>query len=323
MDRAIVEEGGIEFFGIPAGKLRRYLSLRNIADIFKVLAGFFAARRILKRKKPDMIFSKGGFVSVPPCAAAASLGIPLCTHESDLSPGLATKINARFARLIFTAYADTARFFPPAYQSRLRLVGNPIRPEFRDADPDKGRAFLGLGPRDRILLVLGGSQGAREINELVRESLPELTGPYVVVHQTGPGWEPPASVKAERYRPYPYFKGEMPHVLAAAELVLGRSGAGTLWECAALGRPMVLIPLRGSGTRGDQVENARYFEKAAAAVVLQGDAGAAALGETIRSLAADGDRRATMARAAAALGAADSIALIAREVLSLLKKEPL
>jgi UDP-N-acetylglucosamine--N-acetylmuramyl-(pentapeptide) pyrophosphoryl-undecaprenol N-acetylglucosamine transferase len=326
MDRAIVEGGGVEFFGIPAGKLRRYFSFRTIADGFKVLAGFFAARRILKREKPAVLFSKGGFVSVPPCAAAASLGIPLCTHESDLSPGLATKINARFARIIFTAYADTGRFFPPAYQSRLRPVGNPVRPEFRFADPGKGRAFLGIGPRERVLLVLGGSQGAREINDLVRESLPELTGPYMVVHQTGPGGDPgdPPEVPAEaagRYLPFPYFKEEMPHILAAAELVLGRSGAGTLWECAALGRPMVLIPLRGSGTRGDQVENARYFEAAGAALVFQG--GAAALGETIRELAADGERRAAMARAAAAIGAADSAGLIAREVLSLLKKEPL
>jgi UDP-N-acetylglucosamine--N-acetylmuramyl-(pentapeptide) pyrophosphoryl-undecaprenol N-acetylglucosamine transferase len=197
-------------------------------------------------------------------------------------------------------------------------VGNPVRPEFREADPAKGRAFLGIGPQERILLVLGGSPGARAINELVRENLPELTGPYVVVHQTGPGWEPPEA--EARYRPYPYFKGEMPHILAAAELVLGRSGAGALWECAALGRPMVLIPLRGPGTRGDQVENARYFEKAGAAVVLQGGAG---LGETVRAVAADGERRAAMSRAAAAVGAADSAALIAREVLSLLKKEPL
>jgi UDP-N-acetylglucosamine--N-acetylmuramyl-(pentapeptide) pyrophosphoryl-undecaprenol N-acetylglucosamine transferase len=319
MDRALVEEGGVEFFGIPSGKLRRYLSLRNIADVFKVLAGFFAARSILRRKKPALLFSKGGFVSVPPCAAAASLGIPLCTHESDLSPGLATKINARFARIIFTSYADTGRFFPPAYQSRLHPVGNPVRPEFRGADPGKGRAFLGIGPHERVLLVLGGSQGAREINRLVRDSLPELTGPYVVVHQTGGGWEAPA---AGRYLPYPYFKGEMPHILAAAELVLGRSGAGALWECAALGRPMVLIPLRGSGTRGDQVENARYFEEAGAAVVLQGEA-VSALGETVRSLAADGERRAAMSRASAAIGAADSAGLIAREVLSLLKKERL
>ncbi|MDR3343362.1 MAG: undecaprenyldiphospho-muramoylpentapeptide beta-N-acetylglucosaminyltransferase [Treponema sp.] len=311
MDESIVLHAGFEFFGIPSGKLRRYVSLQNVTDVFKVGAGFCVARNILKREKPAMLFSKGGFVSVPPVAAAASLRVPVCTHESDFSPGLATKLNIRFAHRIFTTYKDTAAFFPRSCQDRIVLSGNPVRPEFRCADPARGRAFLQVGAGERILLVLGGSQGAREINELVRESLPELTRQYVVVHQTGPAQEGDAT---ERYRPYPYIRGEMPHVIAAAELVLGRSGAGTIWECATVGRPMVLIPLQGSGTRGDQVENARFFEKAGAAVVL-GAGTPEVLIQTITSIARDAEKRKAMAAAAGRIGDRDGAQIITETIL--------
>jgi UDP-N-acetylglucosamine--N-acetylmuramyl-(pentapeptide) pyrophosphoryl-undecaprenol N-acetylglucosamine transferase len=205
MDRSLVEDAGIEFFGIPSGKLRRYFALRTIVDFFKVVGGFFAARKILKKQmrlKKDknnkgtkgflnktILFSKGGYVSVPPCAAAASLGIPVFTHESDYSPGLATKINARFVSAkgrIFTAYEETKKFFPEKIRERITVSGNPVRSAFRSADPKKGRTFLQVTDNERILLVLGGSQGAHEINELIRKSLDRLTETYTVVHQTGP-----------------------------------------------------------------------------------------------------------------------------------------
>jgi UDP-N-acetylglucosamine--N-acetylmuramyl-(pentapeptide) pyrophosphoryl-undecaprenol N-acetylglucosamine transferase len=148
MDRRIVEEAGIEFFGIPSGKLRRYFSFKNITDLFKVCAGFFASRKILKKQKIQMLFSKGGFVSVPPCAAASSLKITVFTHESDFSPGLATKINARFAMRtggrIFTAYEDTSAFFPETMRDRITVCGNPVRSAFKTADAARGRAFFGL-----------------------------------------------------------------------------------------------------------------------------------------------------------------------------------
>jgi UDP-N-acetylglucosamine--N-acetylmuramyl-(pentapeptide) pyrophosphoryl-undecaprenol N-acetylglucosamine transferase len=323
MDRSLVSRAGVEFFGIPAGKLRRYFSLKNISDVLKIGAGFLAARRILKRERPVLLFSKGGFVSVPPCAAAAALHIPVFTHESDYSPGLATRINIRFALYILTAYKDTALFFPERFRNRVEALGNPIRPEFRSANAAAGRAFLGIAKEERVLLVLGGSQGAREINELIREALPALTRYYVVVHQTGPhaGWDLPPQ---DRYRPYPYIREEMPHVLAAAELVLGRSGAGTLWECAALGKPLVLIPLAGAGTRGDQVENARYFEKAGAAVVLRapaegGPLSAETLGEAVASLAENEALRTSMAAVSARIGAGDSADRIAWLMVNYLK----
>jgi UDP-N-acetylglucosamine--N-acetylmuramyl-(pentapeptide) pyrophosphoryl-undecaprenol N-acetylglucosamine transferase len=322
-DRVPVEAAGIEFFGIPAGRLRRYLSLKTVPDCFRVIAGFFAARKILKKERPALLFSKGGFVSVPPCAAAASLGIPVCTHESDYSPGLATKINARFASRsggrIFTSYAETAGFLPAALHERVTVSGNPVRAAFRSADAAKVRAFLGTEPDARILLVLGGSLGAKEINGLVRAALPELTRHYTVVHQTGPAheWDIPPS---ERYRPYPYFDAEMPHVLAAAELVAGRSGAGMVWESAALGKPMLLIPLRGSGTRGDQVENARFFETAGAAMVLSGEAATPGnLADAVNALALDSERREAMAAASGAIGASGGAGLIARAIAEMVE----
>jgi UDP-N-acetylglucosamine--N-acetylmuramyl-(pentapeptide) pyrophosphoryl-undecaprenol N-acetylglucosamine transferase len=314
IDRSIVEAADIVFYGIPAGKLRRNFSLRNVSDFFKVAAGFFAAKKILKREKPALLFSKGGFVSVPPCAAAAFLEIPVFTHESDYSPGLATRLNARFAEKsggrVITSYRETAEYFSPRIREKTLVLGNPVRSCFRGADPEAGRAFLGAG-EDRILLVLGGSQGARELNRLVEEALPVLTATYFVAHQTGPGHEP-AVQNNPRYRTYPYIKDEMPAVLAAAELVLCRSGAGTVWECAAAGKPMILLPLAGSGTRGDQVENARFFEKAGAAAVLSPERrGPEDLSALVKLLAADGEKRRAMAASSARIGAADGAGRIA------------
>ena len=315
MDRRLVEEAGIEFFGVPSGKLRRYFSFKNIIDIFKVICGFFAAYKILKKQKALFLFSKGGFVSVPPCAAAAFLGIRVFTHESDFSPGLATKINVRFVSRtggrIFTAYKDTTRYLNEKVRDRVTVSGNPVRSIFRGADAAKGRAFLEVDENVRILLVLGGSQGALEINELVRAVLPALTEIYTVVHQTGPNlsWDIPSS---DKYKHFPYIKDEMPHVMAAAELIMGRSGAG-IWEWAFLGKPMLLIPFRGHGTRGDQVENARYFQEAGAAQMLgeDADADAQSLMLTINSLANDAEKRGAMADASACIGNCDPAGQIA------------
>jgi UDP-N-acetylglucosamine--N-acetylmuramyl-(pentapeptide) pyrophosphoryl-undecaprenol N-acetylglucosamine transferase len=322
LDKSIVEEAGISFFSIPAGKLRRNFSLRNIADLFRVVAGFFAARKILKREKPALLFSKGGVASVPPCAAAASLNIPVFTHESDFSPGLATRINARFATKragrIITAYRETVEKFPEKIREKAVVLGNPVRGEFKAADPEKGRAFLGAEKTDRILLVLGGSQGARELNELVLETMDELEKKYLVVHQTGAAWKSETG-RSPRYKPYPYIKEELPHVLAAAELVLARSGAGTIWESATAGKPMLLLPLAGAGTRGDQIENARFFEKAGAAIVLPpGKRTPADLREAVRTLT--DERREAMAASSARIGSAGGTENIVRLLIDTLNQ---
>ena len=318
MDRTIVESAKIEFFGIPSGKFRRYFSLKNFSDIFRIIAGFFAARRILKRERPALLFSKGGFVSVPPCAVASFLKIPVFTHESDYSPGLATKINTRFAGKIFVSYNETAAFFSGNVRDKVYVSGNPIRPEFTAADPAKGREFLGLKDGERVLLILGGSQGSREINTLVGACLPELTRHYTVVHQTG---EPAAGILYERYKPYAYFKDEIPHIIAAAELVLCRSGAGTIWECKSLNKPMVHIPFRGSGTRGDQVENAKLFEEAGAAVCFmeEGEMASAKLAALVNSLAEDPQRRKAMGEAK--IGKFNATEFVAEEIIKNIKGE--
>ncbi|MDR1412159.1 MAG: UDP-N-acetylglucosamine--N-acetylmuramyl-(pentapeptide) pyrophosphoryl-undecaprenol N-acetylglucosamine transferase, partial [Spirochaetaceae bacterium] len=189
------------------------------------------------------------------------------------------------------------------------------RPEFRSASAKSGRAFLGIEGEEPILLVLGASLGARQINELVRECLPRLTGRFVVVHQTGPGaaWDLPAG---SRYKTYPFIRSEMPHVIAAAALVLCRSGAGTIWECASLGKPMILVPLAGSGTRGDQVENARYLEKKGAALVLSGDVKAEDVAAAVERLSEDGGARAKMSAAALEFAGLDGGRLIAEAIAS-------
>ena len=321
MDRAIVEKSGIEFFGIPSGKLRRYFSLRNIGDFFKAIAGFFAARKILKREGARLLFSKGGFVSVPPCAAAKSLKIPVLTHESDFSPGLATRINSIFAEKIFIPYRESAAFYLGRAEPKLCVSGNPIRSEFAAADPAKGREFLSVGNDKRILLVLGGSLGSREINALVAACLGELTKHYTVVHQTGNANINDSPQSSEFYKPYAYFQEEIPHIIAAAELIVCRSGAGTIWECKSLKKPMVLIPLMGSATRGDQVENAKLFEEAGAAVSFFPESAGKDVHEKfsalIASLAGDPERRKKMGEAG--LSAEDAAALIAQEVVNRLQ----
>jgi UDP-N-acetylglucosamine--N-acetylmuramyl-(pentapeptide) pyrophosphoryl-undecaprenol N-acetylglucosamine transferase len=210
---------------------------------------------------------------------------------------------------IFTSYEDTARFLPSLYKDYITLSGNPVRAEFKNADAAKGMSFLGLQEHERILLVLGGSQGAMELNTLVRCALPQLTQYYTVVHQYGPAreWDLPAS---ERYKPFSYIKEEMPNVLAAAELVLARSGAGTVWECATLGKPMLLLPLRGSGTRGDQVENARFFEQARAAKVLGEDINPEMLIGIIADLAENEEVRIAMSKSSIKIGQKNGAAII-------------
>ena len=266
-DRKIVEEAGIDFYSIPSGKLRRNFSLKNVIDIFKVMAGYVVSRKILKKERPLMLFSKGGFVSVPPVIAAASLKIPVFSHESDLSPGLATKINLRFTEKHFIPYMESLHYYSRKYREKIDVSGNPVRLEFQSADSSKGRGFLGLNKEQPLVLVLGGSSGSLEINRLVRESLLDITAHYTVVHQTGPN-EGITLEPAEKYKPYVYLREELPHIIAAADLIICRGGAGTIWECAFLDKPMIIIPLMGKGTRGDQVENARIFERAGIAINL-------------------------------------------------------
>jgi len=311
MERNIIKNWDIPYYGIPSGKLRRYISLENIIDVFRIAAGFFRALRVLIKRPPDILFSKGGYVSVPPVIAAKILKIPVVSHESDADPGLATKINARFSDKIAVPYSSTKRCFPNTLHSKITVTGNPIRSDIQKGDAEYGRKLVGAPSGKRILLVMGGSQGARQINTLISEVRDSLTSYWFVVHQMGRREFKP--VQAQDYFAAPYFSDEYAHLLRAADLVVSRSGAGALWECAAAGKPMVLIPLLGSATRGDQAKNADIFEKAGAAIVLSGSACTPeAFIKTIHTLWEDTKKLQTMAEASACFKAEKAAAALAK-----------
>ena len=318
IDRELVEGHGIHFYGIPSGKLRRYFSLENISDFFRIFAGFFASFFLLLKLKPAVVFSKGGFVSVPPCLAASLLRIPVITHECDYSPGLATKINARFASDIYVSYEETISLFPKAIRSKVTVTGNPVRSGFYAASPEKGRAFLGCLSSDiPILFIQGGSLGARQLNSLIAGCLETLCLSFIVVHQTGAqnadqDIQSDNPLVKERYKPYAFIRAEMPDVLASAFIVVARSGANTVWECATAGKPMVLIPLEKGSSRGDQIENAQFFVSRGAAVMLTGaDATPEKLSRVLGELKSNRGLYADMAANSGALGERKPAELIA------------
>lgn len=278
MDRQLVEKSGsVDLFtGIPSGKLRRYFSFRNFTDLFKIFAGFVKSYFILLKLKPAVLFSKGGFVSVPPCLAAHLLKIPVFTHECDFTPGLATRLNSKFASKILVSYEETKAFLPESKRQKAVLTGNPVRPVFYNTSPEEGKKFLFEGrsdynPEKPVLLVLGGSLGAHQINELVSQNLDWLTERFNVVHQCGAKDEEKMPKNKSGYFLYPFIYKEMPDVISSADIILSRAGANSIWECSVSGKPMILIPLCGSGTRGDQVDNAHFFEEKGAAIVLLGE----------------------------------------------------
>lgn len=298
IERGIVKRWGMEFLGIPTGKLRRYISLENLRDIFRTLAGFFRSLGYLRRLKPVAVFSKGGFVSVPSVMAAGLLGIPVISHESDFDPGLATKINLRFSRTICVAYAESLRFYA---KGKAIVTGNPVRAEIFQGQAAEGLRLLGFARDDPrpVLFVQGGSLGAKQINDLVDGAFEHLIARYRIVHQRGKGdWS--RGDLAGNYLSQPSFSTEYPHILAAADLVLSRAGAGSLWEMGVMAKPGVLIPL-DAGSRGDQLRNAELCAKRGACLVFRPEhfdspaAAVAAFVALLEQLAGDLQRRQVMA----------------------------
>lgn len=319
IERRICRRAGIPFLGIPAGKLRRYLSLRNLSDVFRILAGFFRALGVLRSLKPDILFSKGGYVSVPPVVAARLLGIPSVTHESDMIPGLATRINARFVERVLVPYQESVAYLDRRARKKAVVTGNPVRRSILEGRAACGRDTVGAPEGVPVLLVLGGSLGSARINAAVSDALPTLVARCFVVHQRGD--HPPSRGDGERYFSRSFFYTEMPGLLAAADLVVARAGAGTIWELAATRTPAVLVPLGTAGSRGDQIENARaYAASGAARVVPDEEATGARLAEEIAALLDDYTGRQHMAAAAGRFGARDVARHIAQMVGSVPEK---
>jgi UDP-N-acetylglucosamine--N-acetylmuramyl-(pentapeptide) pyrophosphoryl-undecaprenol N-acetylglucosamine transferase len=312
MERDIVRRRAIPYYGIPAGKLRRYLSLANFPDLFRVLFGFLASLAVLARERPRLVFSKGGYVTVPPLAAARLLGIPSFTHESDLNPGLATRINARSAERVLISFEESAGYLGPALRAKVTHTGNPVRRALLAGDAEAGRRRVGCPPGRPLLLVLGGSLGSAFLNEAVRRGLEELTSRCFVVHQMGCAHFRPAS--RPNYHAVAFLDEELPHLLAACDLVLCRAGANTLWELAALGKPAVLVPLSWQASRGDQLENARHFASRGAALVVPEQEGGRLVDKVLRLLE-DRPRLEEMGRRARELGRPEAAVRIAELVL--------
>jgi UDP-N-acetylglucosamine--N-acetylmuramyl-(pentapeptide) pyrophosphoryl-undecaprenol N-acetylglucosamine transferase len=300
VERQLALDAGLDFRGIPAGKLRRYLSLRNLTDVVRILAGIVVSVHILRKERPALLFSKGGFVSVPPVIAARLCGIPAWTHESDYDPGLATRINLRFCEKLLVSFPQTVGFIAEGSRGKVAVTGNPVRSALYRADSRRGRRLLGCDDATPVLFVIGGSLGSSFINRLVGSCLSDLLPQWFVVHQMGAADYAPSH--HPRYRTAAFFSEELPDIMAAADLVVSRAGANTLSELAALGKPSILIPLPESGSRGDQLRNAEVFRSSGAAVVLrEADASPAKFLEAVGSMLADQGARHAMAEQAAAL----------------------
>lgn len=254
----------ITYHEISAGKLRRYFSLKTFTMPFKVLKGIGEARRIIRRLQPDVVFSKGGYVSVPVVIAAHQCRVGIVTHESDYTPGLANKINSRFADKICVTFEDTLKFTG----SKGIHTGTPIRPELYGGDKAKGLEFLGFKGQKPILLIMGGSLGAAAINQAVRDALDKLERTYDIVHICGAGKVNP-ELDRPSYKQFEFISAELSHVLAATDIVISRAGANAVFEFLALCKPMLLIPLPLSASRGDQIQNAGYFSRKGYAMVLE------------------------------------------------------
>ncbi len=319
-EQRMIAEHGIRTCPIPTGKLRRYASWRNFTDLFRIAGGVFSSVSILRKERPDVLFSKGGFASVPPVMAAALLGIPVVTHESDTSAGLATRLNFRRALTTCLSCQEAVSTLPaPRKGHKVVVTGNPVRSDLASCDARVGRKMLGLDADTPLLLVLGGSQGSAHINELVWENLEELCSLCYVFHQAGAvGWK---EIEHERYCCVPFVQQGLGDLMAASTLVVSRAGAGAISELTLLGKPMLLLPLGTHASRGDQVLNAHVLqERGAAEVLLRDSADAHAFMSRIRSLLGSPQRLAAMAQASARMGRPDAAQAIAGEVLAVARE---
>lgn len=256
---------GVTYHPISTGKLRRYMSIENFKDPFKVMKGVLQAWRIIGKCKPSVIFSKGGFVSVPVVLAAKLRRIPTIIHESDLTPGLANKIAIPFAKKVLTTFPETEKFLP---EKKVEYVGAVIRDELFQGDEQKGYSVTGLTKGKPIILVMGGSGGSQKINSILRSSLNELLTEFQVIHICGEG-NVDHEIQFQGYVQFEYVHEELKDIFSITDFVLSRAGSNAIFEFLALRIPMLLIPLSLQASRGDQIDNAKSFANKGFAHVLQ------------------------------------------------------
>lgn len=266
IEKKLIADYDIPYTAISTGKFRRYFDLKNLTDPFRVIKGVRDAHKALKKIKPDIVFSKGGFVSVPVVHAAHSLKIPVICHESDMTPGLANKLCIPFAEKICCNFPETVDKLPA---EKAVLTGTPIRSALLSGDRNKALEFTKLPDDKPFLLVMGGSLGAQAVNEAVRADLPQLLKEFNVIHLCGKGKVDTSCADLSGYVQYEYIKDELPDLFALTDVVISRAGANAICELLALKKPALLIPLSAKASRGDQILNARSFEKQGFSVVLE------------------------------------------------------
>jgi UDP-N-acetylglucosamine--N-acetylmuramyl-(pentapeptide) pyrophosphoryl-undecaprenol N-acetylglucosamine transferase len=296
LDAELVQPSGIPFYGIFAGKLRRYFSWRNFIDPFFVLLGFFQSLGIMAIFRPDVVFSKGGFVSLPVVFAAFITRRPIILHESDSRMGLANRIASKLAKKVCVAFPELA-----SSDNKFVLTGNPVRLNVLNGDPETGYKLTGLKPGKPIILVWGGSQGAQQINEMVHKNFQKLKTHFQIIHITGAGKN--IDIKDPDYCQFDYLGDELKHIYAITDFVVGRAGANSIYELALVRKPNILVPLNNP----DQLKNAAYFESAGASLILgEGHD----LADLLIALRNNPDQQKSMKEALASIskpGAADAI----------------
>lgn len=269
IERKLIEQYRIPYYGIASGKLRRYFDWKNFSDPFKVIKGYSQARSILKKLKPDVLFSKGGFVSVPVVMAAKHRKIPAIIHESDITPGLANKLAIPYAYKVCCNFPETMKYLPA---EKAVLTGSPIRRELLSGNRQNGLSYCHFQSGKPVILIMGGSSGSQFINETVRSILPELLKTYQIIHLCGKGNLDASQNNTVGYTQLEYANKELSDLFAAADLVISRAGANAICELLALRKPNILIPLSANASRGDQILNAHSFEQQGYSMVIEEEA---------------------------------------------------
>ena len=266
IEKKLVENAGITYYGISSGKLRRYHDWKNFTDPFRVIKGFSEANQLLKHLQPDVVFSKGGFVSVPVIMAAARQHIPAIIHESDMTPGLANKLAIPFASKVCCNFPETMQYLP---DGKAVHTGSPIRKELFSGNREAGLAFTGFSADKPVILIMGGSIGSRFINNAVWSSLDTLLEKFQIVHLVGKGNINNDLVGRTGYQQYEFISEQLNDIFAMTDLMISRAGANSISEILALKIPNILIPLSAAASRGDQILNAASYEKQGFSTVLQ------------------------------------------------------